>query len=194
MSPASPAERRRALLGQRGGVVWLTGLSGAGKSTLARGLEAALLDAGRLVTILDGDVLREGLNADLGFSPAERAENIRRVTEVARLLADVGVLAVVAAISPYDADRLRARERIGADRFLLVHVATALEVCRRRDPKGLYARADRGELPGFTGVDAPYEVPQQPDLALDTAAVGLEAAVATLTREALRIAGFAGGG
>lgn len=181
-------ERRAALLGQRGGVLWLTGLSGAGKSTLARGLERALLGHGRLVTVLDGDVVREGLCADLGFGPADRAENIRRLTEVSRLLADAGALVVVAAISPYAADRERARARVGAQRFALVHVATALEVCRGRDPKGLYARADRGELPGLTGVDAPYEVPADADLVLDTATTSLEAAVEALTAEALRLA------
>ncbi len=181
--------RRRALLGQAGGVLWLTGLSGSGKTTLARAAEERLLDRGRLTTVLDGDTLRTGLNRDLGFSPEDRAENIRRFAEVARLLADVGALVLVSAISPYEADRAQARAVIGPERFRLIHVAAPLEVCRARDPKGLYARAERGELPGFTGVSAPYEEPPEADLRLDTGALALEAALELLLDAALELAG-----
>lgn len=159
---------REALLGQRGLVVWLTGLSGSGKSTLARALERSLIDQGRPCFVLDGDVVRSGINAGLGFSPEDRTENIRRVGEVARLLAEAGLIAIVSAISPYAADRQRARERVGAERFLLVHAAASLEACRARDPKGLYARVDAGEISNFTGVSAPYEEPADPALRLDT--------------------------
>jgi adenylyl-sulfate kinase len=165
----TPAERE-TLLGQRGLTLWLTGLSGSGKSTLARALERALTDQGRACFVLDGDVLRGGLNADLGFSPADREENVRRVTEVARLLTEAGLIAIASCISPYAKARARARERIGAARFLLVHAAASVDACRARDPKGLYARADRGELLEFTGVSAPYEIPTDADLVLDTAA------------------------
>ncbi len=169
----SQAERE-ALLGQRGLVVWLTGLSGSGKSTLARALERALIDRGHPCFVLDGDVVRGGINAGLGFSPADRTENIRRVGEVARLLAESGLIAIVSAISPYAADRQRARARIGAERFLLIHAAASVEACQARDPKGLYARAQAGELENFTGVSAPYEVPADPALRLDTGARSLE--------------------
>jgi adenylyl-sulfate kinase len=159
------ADRER-LLGQRGCVVWLTGLSGAGKSTVARAVEARLLDAGRLAYVLDGDNLRHGLNADLGFSPADRGENVRRAAEVAALLADAGVVVLAALISPYRADRAGARRAAGARAFLEVFVDAPLAVCEERDPKGLYARARRGEIADFTGVSAPYEPPESPDLVL----------------------------
>ena len=161
--PVARTERER-LLGQRGAVVWLTGLSGAGKSTLAAALVRRLHETGRLAYVLDGDNLRHGLCGDLGFSPEDRAENVRRIAEVAALLADAGVITVVAAVSPYRADRARARARIGPEIFVEVHVATPLEVCRRRDPKGLYRRAEAGELTGMTGLDAPYEPPNAPAL------------------------------
>jgi adenylyl-sulfate kinase len=159
------ADRER-LLGQRGCVVWLTGLSGSGKSTVARAVEARLLDAERLAYVLDGDNLRHGLNADLGFSPADRGENVRRAAEVAALLADAGVIVITALISPYRADRAGARRAAGARAFLEVFVDAPLAVCEERDPKGLYARARRGEIADFTGVSAPYEPPESPDLVL----------------------------
>jgi bifunctional enzyme CysN/CysC len=152
----------------RGATVWFTGLSGSGKSTVAVEVERALVAAGRPAYLLDGDNLRHGLNADLGFSAADRSENIRRIGEVARLFADAGVVALVPAISPYRADRARARaihERSGLS-FLEVFVDTPLAVCEARDPKGLYARARAGELTGFTGIDDPYEAPEHPDLRL----------------------------
>ena len=154
-----------------GATVWFTGLSGSGKSTVAAELERALVAAGRPAYLLDGDNLRHGLNADLGFSAADRSENIRRVGEVARLFADAGVVALVPVISPYRADRDRARaihESAGVP-FVEVFVDTPLEVCEARDPKGLYAKARAGEIKGFTGIDDPYEAPLHPDLRLTPA-------------------------
>ena len=151
-----------------GATVWFTGLSGSGKSTVAAELERALVAAGRPAYLLDGDNLRHGLNADLGFSAADRSENIRRVGEVARLFADAGVVALVPVISPYRADRDRVRaihEAVGVP-FVEVFVDTPLDVCEARDPKGLYAKARAGELKGFTGIDDPYEAPVDPDLRL----------------------------
>jgi bifunctional enzyme CysN/CysC len=155
----------------RGATVWLTGLSGSGKSTVAVEVERLLVAAGRAAYVLDGDNLRHGLNADLGFSAADRTENIRRVGEVARLFADAGVVAVVPVISPYRADRDRVRaihDEAGLP-FLEVCVDTPLEVCESRDPKGLYAKARAGEITGFTGIDAPYEPPLAPTLHLTPA-------------------------
>jgi adenylyl-sulfate kinase len=159
-------EERWAALGNPGATVWLTGLPASGKSTVAAAVEAHLLADGRAAYLLDGDNLRHGLNGDLGFSAAERAENVRRTAEVAALLADAGVVALVALVSPYRADRAAARaahDRRGL-RFVEVHVATALEECERRDPKGLYARARAGELRGMTGIDDPYEPPEAADV------------------------------
>jgi bifunctional enzyme CysN/CysC len=154
-----------------GATVWLTGLSGSGKSTVAVEVERLLVAEGRPAYILDGDNLRHGLNADLGFSPADRTENIRRVGEVARLMADAGVVALVPVISPYRADRDRARAIHGEAGvpFVEVFVDTPLAVCESRDPKGLYAKARAGEISGFTGIDAPYEAPTSPDLRLTPA-------------------------
>jgi bifunctional enzyme CysN/CysC len=154
-----------------GATVWFTGLSGSGKSTVAVEVERGVIAAGRAAYLLDGDNIRHGLNADLGFSAADRTENIRRVGEVARLFADAGVVALVPVISPYRADRDRARaihEAVGL-RFLEVFVDTPLEVCEARDPKGLYAKARAGEIRGFTGIDDPYEAPEHPDLRLTPA-------------------------
>ena len=150
-------------------MVWLTGLSGAGKSTLATAVEAALIRAGHAACVLDGDNLRHGLNADLGFSPEDRRENIRRAGEVAALFADAGLIVIAAFISPYRAGREAAREAIGAARFLEVFLDAPLAVCERRDPKGLYRRARAGEIAEFTGISAPYEPPEAPALTLDTA-------------------------
>jgi bifunctional enzyme CysN/CysC len=155
----------------RGATVWFTGLSGSGKSTVAVEVERALVAAGHSAYLLDGDNVRHGLNADLGFSAADRTENIRRVGEVARLFADAGVVALVPVISPYRDDRARARtihEVVGL-RFVEVFVDTPLEVCEARDPKGLYAKARAGEIRGFTGIDDPYEAPDHPDLRLTPA-------------------------
>jgi bifunctional enzyme CysN/CysC len=151
-----------------GATVWFTGLSGSGKSTVAVEVERRLVSAGRPAYLLDGDNLRQGLNGDLGFSADDRAENVRRVGEVARLFADAGVVALVPVISPYVADRDRVREihRLADLPFLEVFVDTPLEVCEARDPKGLYAKARAGEITGFTGIDDPYEAPASPELRL----------------------------
>ena len=150
----------------RGATVWFTGLSGSGKSTIAAICETRLLDAGRPAYLLDGDNLRHGLNGDLGFSADDRSENIRRVGEVARLFADAGVIALVPVISPYRADRDRARSahRDVELPFFEVFVDTPIAVCETRDPKGLYAKARAGEIKGFTGIDDPYEAPAEPEL------------------------------
>lgn len=171
-------EDRAKLLGQQGAVVWLTGLSGSGKSTIAHALEKSLFERGRAAYVLDGDNIRTGLNRDLSFSPEDRRENIRRLAEVGALFADAGLIAVTAFIAPYRADRQAARERIGAGRFVEVFVDAPLEVCRQRDPKGLYADAHRGEVESFTGVSAPYEAPEHPDLHLKTDQQTPEACVA----------------
>jgi bifunctional enzyme CysN/CysC len=168
----------------QGGVVWLTGLSGSGKSTLAQACERELFRRGYQVYVLDGDNVRAGLNANLGFSPEDRAENIRRVGEAAALFADAGMLVITAFISPYVADRARARvaaERlVGEGAFQEVFVKADLATCEDRDPKGLYARARAGEIAEFTGVSAPYEAPDAPDLVVDTAAGDISACVAVL--------------
>jgi bifunctional enzyme CysN/CysC len=165
-----PARVDRAARWERFGVtgatLWLTGLSGSGKSTIADAVATRLFELGHPAYVLDGDNVRHGLNADLGFSPADRSENVRRISEVAALLADAGLTVLVPVISPYRADRDRARQAHGAAglRFVEVFVDTPLAVCEQRDPKGLYARARAGELRGLTGVDAPYEAPLSPDL------------------------------
>ena len=175
------ADRWEAL-GAPGATLWFTGLSGSGKSTLAAALEAALLRDGRSAYLLDGDNLRHGLNGDLGFAPEDRAENVRRTAHVAALLADAGVVALVSLVSPYAADRDQARElhRAAGLPFAEVFVDTPLEVCEQRDPKGLYARARRGEIRDLTGIDAPYEAPAAPELRLEGGAVTPEAAVGAL--------------
>lgn len=159
---------RRLRYGQDGRIVWFTGLSGSGKSTIANELERRLYQLGRHVYLLDGDNLRHGLCSDLGFSAADRTENIRRAAEVARLFADAGFICIAAFISPLRADRDRARSLIAPGRFIEAFVDAPLEVCRRRDPKGLYLRADRGEIKNFTGISAPYEPPLRPEATLHT--------------------------
>jgi adenylyl-sulfate kinase len=165
---ALSSEGRAAALGFKGATVWFTGLPASGKSTIAVEIEAQLVGAGRPALRLDGDNLRHGLNGNLGFSAEDRAENVRRTAHVAALLAEAGVVALVALVSPYAADRAAARaihEAAGLS-FLEVFVSTPLDECVRRDPKGLYARARAGELTGLTGVDDPYEPPESPDLSL----------------------------
>ncbi len=174
------ADRQR-LLGQSGCVLWLTGLSGAGKSTLATALEERLVRSGRLAYVLDGDNLRHGLNKDLGFLPEHRHENIRRVGEVAALMADAGVITITAFISPYRADRASARAAAAKGRFIEVHLATPVEACERRDPKGLYAKARAGTLKEFTGVSAPYEAPEHPELTLDTSVLDVPGCLDRMT-------------
>ncbi len=160
--------QREECLGQKGAVVWLTGLSGSGKSTVCRRVEQILLERGSYVYVLDGDNLRMGLNKDLGFSPADRTENIRRVGAVAQLFADAGSIVLTAFISPYRADRDQARALNVAGRFIEVHVSTPLAACEARDPKGLYKKAREGKIPEFTGISAPYEEPESAELDLNT--------------------------
>jgi bifunctional enzyme CysN/CysC len=165
---------RGALKGQRPAVLWFTGLSASGKSTIANLVDRKLHALGRHGYILDGDNVRHGLNRDLGFSEADRVENIRRAAEAARLMVDAGLIVIVSFISPYRSDRAAARDRFDADEFIEVFVDTPIEECRRRDPKGLYARADAGKIRGFTGVDAPYEAPETPELRLLTTEISAE--------------------
>ncbi len=169
-------------LGQKGCVVWFTGLSGAGKSTLARRVEHALFANGRHCYVLDGDNVRHGLNGDLGFSPEARAENIRRISHVAELFMQAGIITLTAFISPYRADRDRAREVVGKERFLEVFVDADVATCASRDPKGLYKKAFAGEIKDFTGVSAPYEAPEAPELVLKTGELGIDACVARTLR------------
>jgi len=166
------ADRNR----HKGGVLWLTGLSGAGKSTLAVEVERALFEEGYHVYVLDGDNLRHGLNSNLGFSHEDRTENIRRVGEVAALFADGGFICISAFISPYRADRETAR-KAAPDGFHEIYVKADVATCEKRDPKGLYERARRGEIPDFTGISAPYEVPESPQLAVDTMTLSVEESV-----------------
>ncbi len=180
---------REALLNQRGVTVWLTGLSGSGKSTIARELERLLISEKHACYILDGDNMRYGLNRDLGFSSADRSENIRRVAEVARLFNQAGLIVLTSFISPYRQDREQAREIIGAERFLEVHVSAPLEVCESRDPKGLYKKARAGEIPQFTGISDPYEAPENPALTVPSATLPLNECVSTI-RNSLAGGGF----
>ena len=167
--------------GHRGGILWFTGLSGAGKSTLAVELERALFLNGAQVTLLDGDNVRKGLSADLGFSPEDRAENIRRIGEVAALFAEAGMIVVTAFISPYRADRERIRAR-HPGYFHEVYINAPLEVCEQRDVKGLYRKARAGEIKEFTGISAPYEPPIAPELEISTAGTPVADCVARLAR------------
>jgi adenylylsulfate kinase len=162
-------EAREAALGQKGVVLWFTGLSGSGKSTVAYTLEHLLHGAGKNAFVLDGDNIRHGLNKNLGFTAADRTENIRRIGEVAKLFADAGTLTLVSFISPYLADRAAVRARCG-DRFVEVYMRIPLAVCEQRDPKGLYKAARAGKIKGFTGIDDPYEEPQAPELDITVAA------------------------
>ncbi len=173
------AERERAL-GQRGATIWLTGLSGSGKSTIAVAAEAELVARGRLAYVLDGDNVRHGLNKNLGFSPEDRSENIRRIAEVAKLFTDCGVLAFTSFISPYRADRDAARALFAEGDFIEVYVAADVATCEGRDPKGLYKKARAGQIPEFTGISAPYEAPESPELVLDTAKQSAEESVSAL--------------
>jgi adenylylsulfate kinase len=159
---------REAINGHKGCTVWLTGLSGSGKSTLANLLEKALWERGIRSFVLDGDNVRHGLNKDLGFSPADRTENIRRIGEVAKLFTEAGVINSTAFISPYRADRDLVRDIMSDGDFIEVLVDCELEECEKRDPKGLYKKARAGEIPEFTGISAPYEAPEKPELTINT--------------------------
>lgn len=168
VEPMSQRERW-LLLGQRGCVLWLTGLSGSGKSTIARGLEYKLIHSGRTAYVLDGDEIRAGLNKDLDFTQAGRTENIRRIAEVARIFAECGIICITSFISPLRAHREAARAIIGPDRFFEIYLTASLEVCEARDPKGMYKKARAGLIKNFTGIDSAYERPEKPDIELDTA-------------------------
>ncbi|MEQ8768913.1 MAG: adenylyl-sulfate kinase [Phycisphaerales bacterium] len=172
-------ELRRDKLSAVGATVWMTGLSGSGKSTIASALEHALIERGVFAYRLDGDNVRHGLNANLGFSADDREENIRRIGEVSKLFADAGVVAITSFISPYRADRARVRKLHEDARlaFVEVFVDTPIEVCESRDPKGLYKKARAGEITGFTGIDDPYEAPESPEVTLPTAELSIEQSV-----------------
>lgn len=175
-SAVTKAERA-ARKQQKPCVIWFTGLSGAGKSTLANALDRALFDRGYHCYVLDGDNVRHGLNRDLGFTDQDRIENIRRIGEVAKLLVDAGLIVMTAFISPFRAERELARSLVDAGEFIEVHVATALDVCESRDPKGLYRKARAGQIANFTGIDSAYEAPMQPELVVDAGRNDLEACV-----------------
>jgi bifunctional enzyme CysN/CysC len=177
-----PGHVARADRPTQGATVWFTGLSGSGKSTVATAVERRLIESGRPAYVLDGDNLRLGLNGDLGFSAADRSENVRRVGHVASLLADAGVVALVPLISPYraDRDRVRALHEAAGIPFVEVFVDTPIELCEQRDPKGLYKKARAGELRGFTGIDDPYEAPAAPELVLRPDAGDADAMAATV--------------
>lgn len=175
-------EDREQALKQRGRVVWFTGLSGSGKSTVAVEVERRLVEAGRATYLLDGDNLRFGLNKDLSFSESDRRENIRRIAEVAKLFADAGLIVLAAFISPYREDREALRQSIGEGRFIEVSINTPLSVCEARDTKGLYAKARAGEISDFTGISAPYEEPENPEIAIDTSQVPLDEAAQSVIR------------
>lgn len=171
---------KEQLLGQRGIMIWFTGLSGSGKSTIAIALERELSQRGLLCRILDGDNIRSGINNNLGFSADDRRENIRRIAEVGKLFVDTGIITLAAFISPDNEMRGMASDIIGADSFLEVYVSTPLEECERRDVKGLYAKARRGEIKNFTGISAPFEAPMSPALDLDTSKLSLQESVERL--------------
>lgn len=171
---------KEQLLNQRGMMLWFTGLSGSGKSTVAIALERELHSRGLLCRILDGDNIRSGINNNLGFSAEDRAENIRRIAEVGRLFVDTGIITIAAFISPNNQLREMAAEIIGKDDFVEVFVSTPLEECEKRDVKGLYAKARRGEIKNFTGISAPFEAPEHPDITLDTSKLPVEESVKIL--------------
>lgn len=171
---------KEQLLKQRGMMLWFTGLSGSGKSTVAIALERELHSRGLLCRILDGDNIRSGINNNLGFSAEDRVENIRRIAEVGRLFVDTGIITIAAFISPNNQLREMAAEIIGKDDFVEVFVSTPLEECEKRDVKGLYAKARRGEIKNFTGISAPFEAPEHPDITLDTSKLPVEGSVKIL--------------
>lgn len=170
-------EERLLKYGHKSGVVWFTGLSASGKSTIAHNLERVLFEKGIKTYSLDGDNIRHGLNSDLGFSPEDRKENLRRIAEVARLFVDAGVMVLAAFISPYKKDREFVRSRFNEGEFIEVYVRCPIEVCEQRDPKGQYKKARAGIIKGYTGVDAPYEEPENPELILDTSKLSVEESV-----------------
>ncbi|QDV52666.1 adenylyl-sulfate kinase [Gimesia fumaroli] len=167
-------EERCKQNGHKGAVLWFTGLSGSGKSTIANTVDHKLFEMGKHTFVLDGDNIRMGLNKNLGFSPEDRTENIRRIGEVSKLYTDAGILVMTAFISPYREDRDQVREILGDGEFIEVFVKASLETCEERDPKGLYKKARAGEIKGFTGIDAPYEEPEKAELILDSDGKGID--------------------
>ncbi|MBM7096964.1 MULTISPECIES: adenylyl-sulfate kinase [Alteribacter] len=172
---------RSRVNGHKSCVVWFTGLSGSGKSTLADGVHQKLFEMKSNSYILDGDNIRHGLNKDLGFSPEDRQENIRRIGEVSKLFVDNGTIVLTAFVSPYKADRDMARRLVDADEFIEIYVKCTLQECENRDPKGLYKKARAGEIPEFTGISAPYEEPENPELTISTDELSIENAVEEIT-------------
>ena len=181
-------ETHAALKGQKPAVLWFTGLSGAGKSTIANLVEKKLAARGRHTFLLDGDNVRHGLNRDLGFTEADRIENIRRVGEVARLMADAGLIVLTAFISPFRAEREMVREMLPEGEFIEIFVDTPLAEAEKRDAKGLYAKARAGELKNFTGIDSPYEAPEAPEIRIDTTAMSAEEAADLIVEELIEAA------
>ncbi len=180
-------EDKEQLLHQRGIMIWMTGLSGSGKSTIAIGVERELHRRGILCRILDGDNIRSGINANLGFSEEDRRENIRRIAEIGKLFVETGIVTIACFVSPTNGIRQMAREIIGEKDFREVYIATPLEECERRDVKGLYARARRGEVKDFTGISAPFEAPTDPDLSLDTSQMTLQQEVEAVVELCLKV-------
>ncbi len=171
------AEDRESLLGQKGSVLWMTGLSGSGKSTIAQELECALHKSGRLSYVLDGDNVRHGLCSDLGFGDADRSENIRRIAELSKLFADAGLITITAFISPFRKDRDFVRKMVPPGRFVEIFLDVPLEICESRDPKGLYKKARKGEIADFTGISSPYEKPENPEISICTGKEDLHSSV-----------------
>ncbi|ANF95857.1 adenylyl-sulfate kinase [Paenibacillus bovis] len=176
-SPYITRNDRERILRQKGRVLWLTGLSGSGKSTLAFALEHELFLRGQSCYVLDGDRVRQGLNSDLGFAPEDRRENLRRIGEVARILLDSGQIVIAALISPHAPDRQMVREMFQPEDFCEIYVNCSLATCEQRDPKGLYIRARSGAIPQFTGISAPYDIPEQPELVINTEFLSVEESV-----------------
>lgn len=172
--------QREAQMGHPSYVLWFTGLSGSGKSTVANAVEEALFKKGVHTYSLDGDNVRKGLNNNLGFAPEDRTENIRRIAEVANLMADAGLVVLAAFVSPYEKDRTMVKQTVGATRYIEIFIDTPIATCEERDVKGLYAKARRGEITNFTGVNAPYEAPVSPDIQIDTSKVSLTDSVAII--------------
>ena len=177
------AAQRSKLKGHNPMLLWFTGLSGSGKSTIANAVDQALIGAGIHSYILDGDNVRKGLNNNLGFSPQDRTENIRRIAEVANLMVDAGLVVLAAFVSPYREDRENIKQIVGAHNFVEIFINTPLEECERRDVKGLYARARKGEISNFTGINAPYEAPVNPDIEIDTTKMTIEEATGLIMQQ-----------
>lgn len=177
---------KEQILGQRAAVIWMTGLSGSGKTTLAIGLEQKLHQEGRLTQVLDGDNVRTGINRNLGFSPEDRSENIRRIAEVSKLFVNCGIITINCFVSPTREIRRQAREIIGAVDFVEVYVQASLETCEKRDVKGLYKKARKGEIKNFTGIDAPFEEPKNADIIISTEKQNIEQAVDKLYNQVIK--------